>query len=330
MLPDDILSIIIDNMDFYDLLYFCQVSKQYNILCYCNEYFLNIKSKIAYQPITMDSFNTYYIKDHVLYGLGSNRFGQLGVNNKYRSNKPIKINIKDPLSVVCFCGTVAILTSNGLYMMGSRQTNYDDHLPEQHESIVLTKINIPGKVFYVTNHRGFYIIASSGIYYLNKGWRLDKIDIKLPLYIVDNNIMTTHGLYRFINYYDGIDDIVKINQPHDLKDIVAFSYYYELTIATKHSLLIYNTVPKLKTQYNINNIKDLYIFDDIPYVISTNKYYKIENNCFTYIKCPTIKHIACYDDSIIIYDGKDFYGRNVNPYGKHITNKSNKIKKLKI
>jgi alpha-tubulin suppressor-like RCC1 family protein len=99
MYPDDIFNIIIDDLDFYDLLSMCQVPKQLYTLCNANAYFSNIKRKIAHQPIAIDDHNTYYIKNNILYGLGSNRFGQLGINKeignkgRYQSNVPIKINI---------------------------------------------------------------------------------------------------------------------------------------------------------------------------------------------------------------------------------------------
>lgn len=335
ILPNDILSTIIDHLDFYDLLSYCQVAKNINTLCYKNEYFLNIKRKIAPQPIAIDRFNTYYIKNNTLYGLGSNRFGQLGLSNKYRSNKPIVMDIKNPLSVYCLYGTVAILTDDGLYMMGARRSVFDDHLHEQHDKMPLTKLDSPGKVFYVhTAGNILYIISSRGVFYLDRDWKFVPIDIKSPLYMKSDTIMTTHGLYRFIHYYDNLEDIVKINQPHDIKSVNAFSYHCnKLFIATKHTLFIYHILNydehKLKIQYNINNIIDIYGWDsNVIYVITLNKYFKIANNTIINIKCPTIKHFDWCGDSIIIDDGNHLYGRNVNPYGKFILNESNTIKKL--
>jgi hypothetical protein len=286
--------------------------------------------------LAVDRFNTYYIKNNTLYGLGSNRFGQLGLSNKYRSNKPIIMDIKNPLSVFCLGGTVAILTEDGLYMMGAKRTEFDDHVAEQHDKMPLTKLDTPGKVFYVNTVGSMmmYIISSRGVFYLNREWKFIPICIKSPLYIKNNVIMTTHGLYKCIHYYDNLEDIVKLNQPHDVKDIIAFSYHgNNLIIATKHTLLIYDFLDrdqnKLKIQYNINNIIDIYGWDNIIYVIKPKKYFKIHHNTtLYYMKCPVIKHFDWYGDSIIIDDGNHLYGRNVNPYGKLIFNESNTIKKL--
>jgi hypothetical protein len=337
MLPDDILNTIIDHLDFYNLLSYCQVSKNINTLCYKNEYFLNIKRKIIYQPIAMDEFNTYYIKNNILYGLGSNRFGQLGLINKYRSNKPIVIDIQNPLSVFCLDGTVAILTDNGLYIMGARRTQFDDHLNEHRDKIPLTKLDTPGKVFYVNAARNtLYIISSYGIFYLDRDWKFIKINIKFPLYMMGNTIMTTHGLYKCIHYYDDLDDIVKLNLNVNIKDINTFLCYYDkLIIATKHTLFIYylsnHDQFKLKIQYNINNIMKIYCWNDNFFrVFTPNKCYKIYNNDkIIIIKCPVIKHATCHGDSVIIIDDENYlHGCNVNSYGKVIFNKSNIIKKL--
>lgn len=336
MLPDDIINTIIDQLDFYNLLSYCQVSKNINTLCYKNEYFLNIKRKIVYQPIAMDDFNTYYIKNNVLYGLGSNRFGQLGLINKYRSKKPIIIDIQNPLSVFCLMGTVAILTTDGLYIMGARKKQIDDHDAEYHDKIPLTKLDTPGKVVYVhSTGNKLYIISSYGIFYLNRKYEYVKINIKLPLYMMGNTIMTTHGLYELNYYADFLKNIIKLNINVNIKDINTFLCCYDkLIIATKHDLFIYYLLNhdqfNLKIHYNINNIMYIYaLHDNVVYVITSNKFYKIDNNTTINIKCPVIKHFKFYRDSIMIIDNcNHLYGCNVNPYGKVILNKSNTIKKL--
>jgi hypothetical protein len=73
------------------------------------------------------------------------------------------------LSVACLQGAVAILTVDGLYMMGQKRTDYDDHDDIYRESMPLTKLFTSGKVYYIQSvYYNLYIITSSGIYFLNK------------------------------------------------------------------------------------------------------------------------------------------------------------------
>lgn len=219
--------------------------------------------------------------------------------------------------------------------MGQKRIDYDDHVPIYCKSIPMTKLLTPGKVYYMQSvYCNLYIITSNGIYILNRDWGFDLIPIVSPLYITyvgsRVSIMTTHGMYKCVNYYGKVKEVIKIDYFGNLKDIITFSLDDDkLIVANKHLVSIYD-YGKLTKSYPIQNIIDMYYNDQI-YIFTKSKYY-IVSDTIQSIKCPPFKHYAYYcpyqTTSIILSDNNVMYGYNVNSYGKLIHNTSNKIIKL--
>lgn len=347
-LYEDIFTLIINELDFYDLLSFCQTSLKMKELCYYNEYFITIKKHTASTTITMDFFNTYYIKDNILYGLGSNRFGQLGISKDkktkgcYRSHTPVPIKIDNPISVTCNDGIVAILTrDHQLYMMGKR-AHFHENENENHSSEPPTKIHTTGKVYYINYTKNIlFIITQYGLYAINAKWEINYIPIKKPLYakfIVSDcsAIMTTNGIYQ-VEHYTSLYYYDEKMLDFPLKDITCFTYTENYTYICNKNILYIYSCHKLVKQYElVGNILAVGEYNtkndgDMIQIITTKRYYNMFKDTILGINIPIkVEQFTYYGHSAVISNNNIFYGLNVNPYGEIIYNVAEKMTLLHI
>ena len=232
VLPNDIITEIINNTDLPTLVELCKTSKLTHQLCNNNNFFnvfLNHRRQIA-----CGHAFTYIIFNNQLYSFGANDFGQLGLGNYNFYDTPQLVNLKNPISVSCGIDFAIVWTKDGLYGCGENkigQLGTGDNIKKNNK---FRKIDLDDIIAVVTGQNHTLVLTRTGLYgfgynvngqlglgnikfMYNVPTRIDinHYDIKSIQCGDDHTIITTqNNIYGFgSNYYGQLLDCTNCIKP---------------------------------------------------------------------------------------------------------------------
>jgi len=235
------------------------------------------------------------LRNDILYGCGSNGFGQLGLGDQIYFNQLTKINIKNVLLIECGYVFSYVLTRDGLFSCGDNQcgqlgitsldTDSDDFTKVDDGKIpIFTKININnvitlscgGTHVLIINDDGLYGCGSNTLGQLgldeNTYWVFTKINI-LNVFAIScgghhSMVLTSEGLYSSgSNYFGELGDSFsrirdrKTFQKIKLDNIISFSCKYSNSIVlTKKGLYVCDKKITFREITEMGLPKDIFYF----------------------------------------------------------------------
>lgn len=244
------------------------------------------------------------LRNDILYGCGSNGYGQLGLGDHIHHNVLTKINIKNVLLIECGSEFSYVLTRDGLFSCGDNEygqlgtevllTYCDDFTRASHyigDDIiaVFTKIDIHNVITLSCGGEHILIITNDGLYGCGSN-KFGQLGLDQSLYRVFTKInilnvfaiscgalhsmvLTSEGLYSSGSNHGGqlgLDDkSVKTFQKIKLDNIISFSCaYYSSMVLTKKGLYETDKIMTFREIKGIGLSKDIFHFYQGMHIVS--------------------------------------------------------------
>ena len=333
-LPDEIIGELINNTNLYDLLDLCKTNKRVNTLCQKNKNFRILIDNVKQKEVICGGNHAFILKDGILYGIGDNSYGQLGLSSNIKNTNKITEIIKGGvLLVACGMNYTMIVTKKGLYGTGdnsSGQLGIGDDRKKifRFEKVDTTKIGTILSVSCGFNHTiimshqndimELYGFGSNRNGQLGDvrsiGSRFDiptKINFNLPVIsiICKYNYtlaITPDGCYTFGFNIIGPMGFIK-TEPDNIQYYEKIPLNNVLSVSCGISHIMVHTTDGL---YGLGMNRDGQI--GIPNIGTANGY-----KIFKKVDIPgIIKGVECGQDYTIVMTDKGLYGFGDNKYGQ--------------
>lgn len=252
-LPDEILREIVNNIDVYELSELCMVSRGIMNICKDNKN-LGIFENNKYKTLACGGRHTLVIYGNILYGFGSSKSGQLGRIGTF--DRPIMIDIKDPLSVSCGSEFSVVVAKGGAYAFGDNSYGQLG-MKDKNYNGTIKMINLPGIITAMCGVLHTLILSSEGLYSCGKnddgqlGFRASRLPGALRKVHIDkvlaiscggnfSMVLTVNGLYGFgANNHNQID--IGILPYYDSPQRINITDVLSISCGRAHTLVLTST-----------------------------------------------------------------------------------------